>query len=83
MLEAVASSAAIVIVLLLTVVSIPSPPVNSNTSEMRLTTSLEPESAPTVRFVEIVVKATAPDPFVMSACPFEPSAVGRVYAPLI
>ena len=37
------------------------------TSEIRLTTSFDPESAPIVRFVEIVVKLTAPEPFVISA----------------
>ena len=68
-----------VIVLSDTVVSIPSPPVKVKVSLIRETLSLLPESAPTVRIVEIVVKLTAPEPSVISACPLVPSAVGSVY----
>ena len=50
-----------------------------NTSLIRETLSLLPVSAPTVRIVEIVVKLTAPEPSVISACPVVPSAVGSVY----
>ena len=79
LLLVLASSPAMVIVLSDTVVSIPSPPVKVKVSLIRETLSLLPESAPTVRIVEIVVKLTAPEPSVISACPLVPSAVGSVY----
>ena len=62
----VASSAAIVISLLDTVVSIPSPPVKSKVSLTKDTVSFDPLSAPTDKVVDIVAKLTAPEPFVVS-----------------
>ena len=52
-------SIAIEISLSETVVSIPVPPVKSNTSLARATASLEPESAPTVNDVVILAVLTA------------------------
>ena len=63
MLDAVASSPVIVISLLETVVSIPSPPVNVSVS-LVLNVSLEPLSAASVNELVIVSNPSVPEPFV-------------------
>ena len=54
-------------IVLLTVVSIPSPPVKFKVSLSKETASSEPLSAPTVKLEDTVAKLTAPLPFVISA----------------
>ena len=60
----VASSPAIVIVSLVTVVSIPSPPVKVNVSVRRETESSVPLSAPTVKDATASMNERLPDPSV-------------------
>ena len=78
LLVSVASSADIVMVLSVTAVSIPSPPVKVNLSVSRLTVSSVPVSAPTVSTVDTSWKVTEPLPSVTRACPLVPSVLGKV-----
>ena len=64
LLDAVASSPAIVIALFATVVSIPSPPKNVRVSPV-LNVSLEPLSAASVNDVETEPNESVPEPFVL------------------
>ena len=63
-MDVLASSPAIVIALLLTVVSIPSPPVKVNVSPV-LNVSLEPLSAANDNELVTVPKLNAPEPSVL------------------
>ena len=81
LLDAVASSAAIVIALFATVVSIPSPPKNVRVSPV-LKVSLEPLSAARVNVVLTVAKESVPEPFVLRTWSALPSALGNVNATL-
>ena len=77
LLDAVASSAAIVISSSETVVSIPSPPENVNVPPV-LNVSLEPLSAASESVCVTVPKDNAPEPFVFKNWSEEPSAAGNV-----
>src|SRR6056300_909235 len=72
-----ATSPAIVISLFVTVVSIPSPPVNVIVSPVD-TASLEPLSAAIESDCVTVPNESSPEPFVVRNCPAEPSALGSV-----
>ena len=55
-------------------------PANVSVSSTKLTESVEEPSPAIARVVEIVWNVTAPEPLVIRACPFDPSAVGRACA---
>ncbi len=75
LLVVLASSPEIVIALLATEVSIPSPPVNVRVSPV-FTVSAEPESAAIVNELTTVAKSKLPEPSVFKNCPAVPSACG-------
>ena len=79
LLDAVASSAATVIALFATVVSIPSPPKNVRVSPV-LKVSFYPLSAARVNEVFTVAKESVPEPFVFKTWSALPSALGNVNA---
>ena len=78
LLVSVASSAAIDILLFVTVVVIPSPPAKVNVSPVLNVSSL-PTSAPTVNEPEATaLKLNTPEPLTFRNCPSEPAVAGNV-----